>query len=89
VATRADCQRFDWQRAAGITLCGEVSPRGHFWQLIVQAEGWHDEPLSVVLSDFNGQSTPVRGDRFYVGGLNGRIYSGDDQLQPVALAKSA
>jgi sulfate transport system ATP-binding protein len=67
----------------------EVSPRGHFWQLIVQAEGWHDEPLSVVLSDNNGQSTPVRGDRFYVGGLNGRMYSGDDQLQPVALAKSA
>jgi len=67
----------------------EVSPRGHFWQLIVHAEGWHDEPLSVVLSDFAGQSTPQRGDKFYVGGLNGRLYAGDEALQPVALAKSA
>lgn len=67
----------------------EVSPRGHFWQLIVQAEGWHDEPLSVVLSDTHGNAAPQRGDRFYVGGLNGRLYAGDQPLQPVALAKSA
>ena len=67
----------------------EVSPRGHFWQLIVQAEGWHDEPLAVVLSETYGSHAPQRGDRFYVGGLNGRLYAGDQPLQAVALAKSA
>ncbi|WP_369790060.1 sulfate/thiosulfate ABC transporter ATP-binding protein CysA [Rouxiella sp. WC2420] len=67
----------------------EVSPRGHFWQLTVQPQGWHDEPISVVLSEVEDQRAPQRGDRFYVGGLNARLYAGDQQLQPVALAKTA
>jgi sulfate transport system ATP-binding protein len=29
----------------------EVSPRGHFWQLTVQPQGWLDDPISVVLSE--------------------------------------
>ena len=32
---------------------------------------------------------PVRGTRYYVGGLNARLYSGDQLLQPIALAQSA
>ncbi|MDE1511341.1 MULTISPECIES: sulfate/thiosulfate ABC transporter ATP-binding protein CysA [Serratia] len=65
----------------------EVSPRGHFWQLTVQPIGWHQEPIGVVLSE--GNPTPVRGGRYYVGSLNARLYAGDQLLQPVALAKSA
>lgn len=67
----------------------EVSPRGHFWQLIVQPKGWHSEPLTVVLSGSDAQEAPKRGDRFFVGGLNARLYAGDKPLQPVALAQSA
>lgn len=63
----------------------EVSPRGHFWQLTVQPIGWHQEPIGVVLSE--GNPTPVRGGRYYVGSLNARLYAGDQLLQPVALAK--
>ncbi|MDY7604088.1 sulfate/thiosulfate ABC transporter ATP-binding protein CysA [Serratia marcescens] len=65
----------------------EVSPRGHFWQLTVQPIGWHQEPIGVVLPE--GNATPVRGGRYYVGSLNARLYAGDQLLQPVALAKSA
>ena len=65
----------------------EVSPRGHFWQLTVQPIGWHQEPIGVVLPE--GNPTPVRGGRYYVGSLNARLYAGDQLLQPVALAKSA
>ncbi|MHA0855182.1 sulfate/thiosulfate ABC transporter ATP-binding protein CysA, partial [Serratia nematodiphila] len=36
-----------------------------------------------------GNATPVRGGRYYVGSLNARLYAGDQLLQPVALAKSA
>ncbi|WP_045047529.1 sulfate/thiosulfate ABC transporter ATP-binding protein CysA [Rouxiella chamberiensis] len=67
----------------------EVSPRGHFWQLTVQPQGWHDEPISVVLNEVSDNRAPQRGDRFFVGGLNGRIYAGDQQLQSVELARTA
>ncbi|MDK1702147.1 sulfate/thiosulfate ABC transporter ATP-binding protein CysA [Serratia rubidaea] len=65
----------------------EVSPRGHFWQLTVQPIGWHQEPITVVLAE--GHDAPVRGSRYFVGGLNARLYAGEQLLQPVALAKSA
>ncbi|GAA3904555.1 sulfate/thiosulfate ABC transporter ATP-binding protein CysA [Gibbsiella dentisursi] len=65
----------------------EISPRGHYWQLVVQPLGWHQEPISVVLPEGNG--TPERGSRYFVGSLNARLYAGNQLLQPVALAKSA
>jgi sulfate transport system ATP-binding protein len=65
----------------------EVSPRGHFWQLAVQPQGWQQEQLSVVLS--NTQLLPKRGDTLFLGGLNARLYAGDKLLEPIALAKSA
>ncbi|MCC3747612.1 sulfate/thiosulfate ABC transporter ATP-binding protein CysA [Rouxiella badensis] len=67
----------------------EVSPRGHFWQLTVQPQGWLDDPISVVLSETEDHRPPQRGDRYFVGGLNGRLYAGDQQLQSVELAKTA
>ena len=65
----------------------EISPRGHYWQLVVQPLGWHQEPISVVLPE--GSGTPERGSRYFVGSLNARLYAGNQLLQPVALAKSA
>ncbi|WP_431225518.1 sulfate/thiosulfate ABC transporter ATP-binding protein CysA [Serratia sp. L9] len=65
----------------------EVSPRGHFWQLVVQPIGWHQEPITVILPE--GNAAPARGGRYYVGSLNARLYAGEQLLQPVALAKSA
>ena len=65
----------------------EISPRGHFWQLVVQASGWHEEPFTVV---FEGeQAAPVRGERLFVGLQQARLYQGNTPLRPVAFAESA
>ncbi|WP_292968500.1 sulfate/thiosulfate ABC transporter ATP-binding protein CysA [Pantoea sp. UBA4549] len=65
----------------------EISPRGHFWQLVVQALGWHEEPFTVV---FEGeQAAPVRGERLFVGLQQARLYQGNTPLRPVAFAESA
>jgi len=65
----------------------EVSPRGHFWQLVVEAAGWHAEPFTLV---FEGeQAAPVRGERLFVGLQQARLYQGNTPLRPVAFAESA
>jgi len=65
----------------------EVSPRGHFWQLVVQPAGWQSEPFSLV---FEGdQTAPIRGERLFVGLQQARLYKGDTPLRPVAFAQSA
>lgn len=65
----------------------DASPRGHFWQLIVQPQANHQAPMSVILPQ--GDATPVRGSRYYIGSLQARLYAGEQRLQPVAFAKSA
>jgi sulfate transport system ATP-binding protein len=65
----------------------EISPRGHFWQLVVQPSGWQGEVFSVV---FDGDHTaPIRGERLFVGLQQSRIYHGTTPLRPVAFAESA
>lgn len=66
----------------------DVSPRGHYWQLVVQPLGWHSQPLTVVAAT-EPAGTPARGDRRYLGGQNARLYTGDKALQPIAFAESA
>ena len=43
--------------------------------------------VTVVLED--EQSTPIRGERLFVGLQQARLYSGDTPLRPVAFAQSA
>ncbi len=69
-------------------VVSDISPRGHYWQLIVQPAGWHHEPLSVVLP-LAGTTPPHRGERYYLSGRNARLYVGDKALQSMALAESA
>jgi len=65
----------------------EVSPRGHFWQLVVQPTGWQSAPFSLV---FDGDSSaPVRGERLFVGLQQARLYQGATPLRAVAFAESA
>ncbi|QKJ88126.1 sulfate/thiosulfate ABC transporter ATP-binding protein CysA [Paramixta manurensis] len=65
----------------------EVSPRGHYWQLVVQPVGWHTQPIALV---FDGDLTaPIRGERLFVGLQQARIYQGDNPLRAVAFAESA
>lgn len=66
----------------------DISPRGHYWQLVVQPLGWGHEPLNVVLTGA-GATPPQRGERYYLGAQNARLYVGDKALQPVAFAESA
>jgi len=65
----------------------EISPRGHFWQLVVQPSGWQGDVFSVV---FDGDhNAPIRGERLFVGLQQARIYHGTTPLRPVAFAESA
>ena len=65
----------------------EASPRGHFWQLLVQPAGWQTEPFSLV---FDGEhAAPQRGERLYVGLQQARLYQGNTPLRAVAFAESA
>lgn len=69
----------------------EISPRGHYMQLVVQPLGWYDEPLTVVLRE---DHVPVRGERLFVGLQHARLYDGNERIQRtyhgrVDLAQSA
>jgi len=64
----------------------EVSPRGHFMQLVVQPLGWHNEPISVVLRE---DIPPARGERLFVGLGHARVYQGNLRIQSLDLADSA
>ena len=67
----------------------EASPKGHYTQLVVQPQGWYDEPLSVVL---RGEDAPQRGERLFIGLQNARLYHGTERLAErgdLALAHSA
>ncbi|MBK0091968.1 sulfate/thiosulfate ABC transporter ATP-binding protein CysA [Erwinia sp. S59] len=65
----------------------EISPRGHFWQLVVQPSGWQGDVFSVV---YDGDHTaPIRGERLFVGLQQARLYHGTAPLRPVAFAESA
>ncbi|SFN13059.1 sulfate transport system ATP-binding protein [Izhakiella capsodis] len=65
----------------------EVSPKGHFWQLQLQPQGWHADPFSVI---FDGsQLAPLRGETFYVGMKQARVYHDETPLRQVAFAQSA
>lgn len=67
----------------------EVSPRGHFWQLRVQPMGWQQNTILVVLPEDSVEQPPQRGDGYYIGGLNARLYVGSQLLQSTMFAKSA
>ncbi|VFP79797.1 sulfate/thiosulfate ABC transporter ATP-binding protein CysA [Candidatus Erwinia haradaeae] len=56
----------------------EVSPRGHYWQVILQPNGWHVDPLSVIIQ--NKKISPKRGQSLFVGLQNARLYHGDTEL---------
>jgi len=64
----------------------EVSPRGHYMQLVVQPLGWYDETLTVVL---RGNYVPHRGERLFVGLQHARLYNGDEKIESIALAETA
>ncbi len=65
----------------------EISPRGHFWQLVVQPSGWQGDVFSVV---YDGDHVaPARGERLFVGLQQARLYHGTTPLRPVAFAESA
>lgn len=66
----------------------EISPRGHFWQLVVQPSGWHGgESFSVVYDD--EYVSPNRGEQLFVGLKQARLYHGTTLLHPLPFAESA
>lgn len=65
----------------------ESGPRGHFWQLTVQPIGWGNEPLSVVWQ--SSHSIPARGEQYFMGSHQAKIYQGENELFFPQLAQSA
>ncbi|EAX6961844.1 sulfate ABC transporter ATP-binding protein, partial [Salmonella enterica] len=68
----------------------EASPKGHYTQLVVQPLGWYNEPLTVIMQ---GDESPSRGERLFVGLQKARLYNGDQRIETreeeLALAQSA
>lgn len=64
----------------------EVSPRGHYMQLVVQPLGWHRDPITVVLRE---TTPPRRGERLYVGLANARVYQEKTHILPLDFDHSA
>lgn len=68
----------------------EASPKGHYTQLVVQPLGWYNELLTVIMQ---GDDSPSRGERLFVGLQNARLYNGDQRIETreeeLALAESA
>lgn len=65
----------------------EAGPRGHFWQLTVQPLGWGQLPISVVWQ--SGANIPVRGEHYFLGTKQLRIYQDNNQVMLRELACSA
>ena len=65
----------------------EVSPRGHYWQLVAQPAGWGLDPITLVVE--GTQTAPVRGEQLFVGLQQARLYKGETPLRQVAFAQSA
>lgn len=65
----------------------ESGPRGHFWQLTAQPIGWGNDPLSVVWQ--SSKAIPVRGENYFLGSQQAKIYQGENELFFPQLARSA
>ncbi|MEX9622482.1 sulfate/thiosulfate ABC transporter ATP-binding protein CysA, partial [Proteus mirabilis] len=51
----------------------EVTPKGHYWQLVLQPIEWGNTPISAVWNDMT--SIPHKGDIYYMGGAKARLYA--------------
>ena len=49
----------------------EVTPKGHYWQLVLQPIEWGNTPISAVWNDMT--SIPHKGDIYYKGGAKARL----------------
>ncbi|MDS0824166.1 sulfate/thiosulfate ABC transporter ATP-binding protein CysA [Proteus mirabilis] len=65
----------------------EVTPKGHYWQLVLQPIEWGNTPISAVWNDM--ASIPHKGDIYYMGGAKARLYAQDRPLTTVSLAYTA
>ncbi|HEK0770952.1 TPA: sulfate/thiosulfate ABC transporter ATP-binding protein CysA [Proteus mirabilis] len=65
----------------------EVTPKGHYWQLVLQPIEWGNTPISAVWNDMT--SIPHKGDIYYMGGAKARLYAQDRPLTTVSLAYAA
>ncbi len=65
----------------------EVTPKGHYWQLVLQPIEWGNTPISAVWNDMT--SIPHKGEIYYMGGAKARLYAQDRPLTTVSLAYTA
>ncbi|MGP7971963.1 sulfate/thiosulfate ABC transporter ATP-binding protein CysA [Proteus mirabilis] len=65
----------------------EVTPKGHYWQLVLQPIEWGNTPISAVWNDMT--SIPYKGEIYYMGGAKARLYAEDRPLTTVSLAYTA
>lgn len=65
----------------------EVTPKGHYWQLVLQPIEWGNTPISAVWNDMT--SIPHKGEIYYMGGAKARLYAEDRPLTTVSLVYTA
>ncbi|HIE4214918.1 TPA: sulfate/thiosulfate ABC transporter ATP-binding protein CysA [Proteus mirabilis] len=65
----------------------EVTPKEHYWQLVLQPIEWGNTPISAVWNDMT--SIPHKGEIYYMGGAKARLYAEDRPLTTVSLAYTA
>ncbi|HEK0657247.1 MAG: sulfate/thiosulfate ABC transporter ATP-binding protein CysA [Proteus mirabilis] len=65
----------------------EVTPKGHYWLLVLQPIEWGNTPISAVWNDMT--SIPHKGEIYYMGGAKARLYAEDRPLTTVSLAYTA
>ncbi|HDT0719501.1 TPA: sulfate/thiosulfate ABC transporter ATP-binding protein CysA [Proteus mirabilis] len=65
----------------------EMTPKGHYWQLVLQPIEWGNTPISAVWNDMT--SIPHKGEIYYMGGAKARLYAEDRPLTTVSLAYTA
>lgn len=65
----------------------EASPKGHYWQLILQPIGWNHAPVTAIWRDIN--TLPTKGTTYFMGGEQARLYASETPLNTVSLAYTA
>ncbi|HID8275996.1 sulfate/thiosulfate ABC transporter ATP-binding protein CysA [Proteus mirabilis] len=65
----------------------EVTPKGHYWLLVLQPIEWGNTPISAVWNDMT--SIPHKGEIYYMGGAKARLYAQERPLTTVSLAYTA
>ncbi|MXP56071.1 sulfate/thiosulfate ABC transporter ATP-binding protein CysA [Pantoea sp. Mhis] len=59
----------------------DTRPRGYFWQLTVQPNGWHNKSFSLLYNEKD--ISPIQGELLFIGLRQARLYHGNCSIYPI------